>query len=111
MGMTLALIAVLGCFLFAELFQLLVKNILNKKRTPYEWQYFPLFSILFLALYTLQKVTLFPPPIAIFLKLGLLYSCIGMGILFCLFCIRYVHYQTYIFILNWLKRDDRNRLS
>ncbi|SFC35829.1 hypothetical protein SAMN04488168_10416 [Bacillus sp. 491mf] len=110
MGMTLALIVILGCFLFAELFQLLVRNILSKRRKPYELQYFPLFLMLFLLLYILQKVTLFPPTIAIFLKLGLIYSCIGMGILCCLLCLRYVHYQTYILIINWLKRDDGNRL-
>lgn len=111
MGITLALIAILGCFLFAELFQLLVRNILSKRRTPYELQYFPLFLMLFLMLYILQKVTFFPPTIAIFLKLGLLYSYIGMGILCCLFCLRYIHYQTYILMINWLKRDDGNRFS
>ncbi|SFI00842.1 hypothetical protein SAMN04488574_101227 [Bacillus sp. 71mf] len=111
MGMTLTLMVILGCFLFAELFQLFIRNILSKRRTPYELQYFPLFLMLFFMLYILQKVTLFPPTIEIFLKLGLLYSCIGMGILCCLFFLRYVHYQTYILILNWLNRDDGNRLS
>ena len=39
-----------------------------------------------------------------FLKFGLLYSGVGIALLFILFCIRYVHYQSYIFILNWLKK-------
>ncbi|PEA53388.1 hypothetical protein CON64_18255 [Bacillus pseudomycoides] len=111
MGMTLTLIVVLSCFLFAEIFQFLIRKMLSKRRTPYELQYFPLFLLLFLMLYILQKVTLFPPTIEIFLKFGLLYSCIGMGILSGLFCMRYVHYQSYILILNWLNRDDGNRLS
>ncbi|WP_028411165.1 hypothetical protein [Bacillus sp. 123MFChir2] len=109
--MTLALIVVLSCFLFAEFFQFLLRKILNNRRTPYEFQYFPLFLMLFLILFILQKVTLFPPTIEIFLKFGLLYSCIGMGILCGLFFLRHVHYQSYILILNWLNRDDGNRFS
>lgn len=82
-----------------------------KKRKPYEWQYIPLFFILFFALSILQSVTHFPPILNVILKFSLLYSSIGIAILFCLFCMRHIHYQSYVFILNWLNRDDGNRLT
>lgn len=111
MGMTSGLLLVGGCFLVAELCQILIRKIMYKKRKPYEWQYVPVFSVLFITLYMLQSVTHFPPMLSIFLKFGLLYSSFGISILLCLFCIRHVHYQSYIYILNWLKRDDGNRLT
>ncbi|WP_459503597.1 hypothetical protein [Bacillus sp. C1] len=111
MTMTSGLLLVGGCFVVAELCQIFIRQRMRKNRKPYEWQYIPVFSILFLNLYILQNITYFPPMLNIFVKFGLIYSGIGMAMLFSLFCIRHIHYQSYIFILNWLNRDDRNRLT
>ncbi|MEH7460043.1 MULTISPECIES: hypothetical protein [Bacillus] len=110
MTMTTGLFLVGGCFVVAELCQIFIRKMMRKKRKPYEWQYIPVFFILFCTLFFLQHTAHFPPILNIFLKFGLLYSGIGIAILFSLFCIRHIHYQSYIFILNWLNRADRNRL-
>ncbi|WP_439022822.1 hypothetical protein [Bacillus thuringiensis] len=109
--MTSGLVLIGGCFIVAELSHIYIRNRMYKKRKPYEIQYVPVFFLLFCMLVTLQNITNFPPLLNIFLKFGLLYSGTGIVLLFILFCIRYVHYQSYIFILNWLKQNDRNRLT
>ncbi len=111
MTMTSGLVLIGGCFLVAELSHKFIRKRMNKKRNPYELQYAPVFFLLFCMLLTLQNITNFPPLLHIFLKFGLLYSTTGIALLFLLFCIRYIHYQSYIFILNWLKQNDRNRLT
>lgn len=111
MIMTSGLVLIGGCFILAELSHKFIRKRASKKRKPYELQYVPVFFILFCMLVTVQNITNFSPLLNIFLKFGLLYSGVGMGLLFILFCIRYIHYQSYIFILNWLKQDDRNRLT
>ncbi|KFM98951.1 putative membrane protein [Bacillus clarus] len=109
--MTSGLLLVGGCFIIAELCQTYIRKRMYKKRKPYEWQYIPAFFILFCTLFLLQHIAHFPPMLNIFLKFGLLYSGIGIALLLILFCMRYIHYQSYIFILNWLNRDDKNRLT
>ncbi|MBO1580067.1 hypothetical protein [Bacillus sp. XF8] len=111
MTMTSGFLLIGGCFVVAELCQIFIRKKMHKKRKPYEWQYIPVFCILFFTLYILQNAIHFPPMLNIFLKFGLIYSGIGIAILVCLFCIRHIHYQSYIFILNWLNRDDGNRLT
>ncbi|WP_176538730.1 MULTISPECIES: hypothetical protein [Bacillus cereus group] len=111
MTMTSGFLLIGCCFIVAELCQIFIRKMMRKKRKPYEWQYIPVFCILFFTLSVLQNMTHFPPMLNIFLKFGLIYSGSGMMILFGLFCIRRVHYQSYIFILNWLNRDDGNRLT
>ncbi|HDX9691887.1 TPA: hypothetical protein ROY16_001503 [Bacillus thuringiensis] len=114
--MTSGLVLIGGCFIVAELCHIIIrkrmsKKRMSKKRKPYELQYVPVFFIIFCMLSTLQNIMNFPPLVNVFLKFGLLYSGVGIVLLFILFCIRYIHYQSYIFILNWLKQDDRNRLT
>ncbi|MEK4742298.1 MULTISPECIES: hypothetical protein [unclassified Bacillus (in: firmicutes)] len=111
MTITSGLVLVGGCFIVAELCQTFIRKRMYKKRRPYELQYIPVFLILFCMLFVLQNITYFPPLLNIFLKFGLLYSGGGIFLLFLLFCIRYIHYQSYIFILNWLKQSDRNHLT
>ncbi|MGN4443932.1 hypothetical protein ACTFOB_03250 [Bacillus cereus group sp. MYBK79-1] len=109
--MTSGLVLIGGCFVVAELIHMFIRKRMNKKKKPYELQYAPVFFLLFSMLITLQNITNFPPLLNIFVKFGLLYSSAGIAFLFLLFCIRYIHYQSYIFILNWLKQNDRNRLT
>ncbi|AJH05429.1 hypothetical protein P4493_23415 [Bacillus thuringiensis] len=109
--MTSGLVLIGGCFIVAELCHIIIRKRMIKKRKPYELQYVPVFFIIFCMLSTLQNIMNFPPLVNVFLKFGLLYSGVGIVLLFILFCIRYIHYQSYIFILNWLKQDDRNRLT
>ena len=111
MTMTSGLVLIGGCFIVAELCHIIIRKRMSKKKKPYELQYVPVFFIMFCMLSTLQNLMNFPPLVNVFLKFGLLYSGAGITLLFILFCIRYVHYQSYIFILNWLKQDDRNRLT
>ncbi|EEM96417.1 hypothetical protein bthur0013_21780 [Bacillus thuringiensis IBL 200] len=111
MTMTSGLVLIGGCFIVAELCHIIIRKRMSKKRKPYELQYVPVFFIIFCMLSTLQNIMNFPPLVNVFLKFGLLYSGVGIVLLFILFCIRYIHYQSYIFILNWLKQDDRNRLT
>lgn len=111
MTMTSGLVLIGGCFIVAELCHIIIRKRMIKKRKPYELQYVPVFFIIFCMLSTLQNIMNFPPLVNVFLKSGLLYSGVGIVLLFILFCIRYIHYQSYIFILNWLKQDDRNRLT
>lgn len=111
MSMTSGLVLIGGCFIVAELCHTIIRKRMSKKKKPYELQYIPVFFIMFCMLSTLQNLMNFPPLVNVFLKFGLLYSGVGIVLLFIVFCIRYVHYQSYIFILNWLKQDDRNRLT
>ncbi len=111
MTMTSGLVLIGGCFIVAELCHIIIRKRMSKEKKPYELQYIPVFFIMFCMLSTLQNLMNFPPLVNVFLKFGLLYSGVGIALLFILFCIRYVHYQSYIFILNWLKQDDRNRLT
>ncbi len=111
MTMTSGLVLIGGCFIVAEMSHIFIRKRMNKKRKPYELQYVPVFFILFCMLAILQNMTNFPPLLNIFLKFGLLYSGAGIALVFILFCIRYIHYQSYIFILNWLKQNERNRLT
>ncbi|GAB6517769.1 hypothetical protein bcgnr5386_34580 [Bacillus cereus] len=111
MTMTSGLVLIGGCFIVAELCHILIQKRMSKQKKPYELQYVPVFFIMFCMLSTLQNLMNFPPLVNVFLKFGLLYSGAGITLLFILFCIRYVHYQSYIFILNWLKQDDRKRLT
>lgn len=111
MTMTSGLVLIGGCFIVAELCHIIIRKRMIKKKKPYELQYVSVFFIMFCMLSTLQNLINFPPLVNVFLKFGLLYSGVGIALLFILFCIRYVHYQSYIFILNWLKQDDRNRLT
>ncbi|MGE7884786.1 hypothetical protein [Bacillus sp. NPDC094077] len=111
MTITSGLVVIGGCFIVAEISHIFIRKRMNKKRKPYELQFVPVFFILFSMLAILQNMTNFPPLLNIFLKFGLLYSGAGIALLFILFCIRYIHYQSYIFILNWLKQTDRNRLT
>ncbi|MGH0428117.1 hypothetical protein ACQVPL_02345 [Bacillus hominis] len=111
MTMTAGLALVGSCFIVAELCQVFIRKRMYKRRRPYELQYIPVFVILFCMLFVLQNATYFPPLLNIFLKFGLLYSGVGIFLLFLLICVRYIHYQSYIFILNWLKKSDRNPLT
>ncbi|PQZ54661.1 MULTISPECIES: hypothetical protein [Bacillus] len=111
MTMTAGLALVGSCFIVAELCQIFIRKRMYKKSRPYELQYIPVFVILFCMLFVLQNASHFPPLLNIFLKFGLLYSGFGIFLLFLLFCVRYIHYQSYIFILNWLKKSDRTPLT
>ncbi|MCP8968978.1 hypothetical protein [Ectobacillus ponti] len=77
---------------------------LQRRGLPFEFQYMPLFVFLFLALYGLHSMVLFPPTISLLVKFGLLYSIIGVLVLCVLAFLRLLHYQSYIFLVNWLKR-------
>ncbi|ABS21963.1 hypothetical protein ACRS6Y_16750 [Bacillus cytotoxicus] len=109
MSITTGLVLIGSCFFIAEMCQLFMRRNMRIKRKPCEWQYTPFFFVLLITLFLVQNIIHFPPLLSIILKFGLLYSGIGLLILFCLFCIRHTHYQSYIFILNWLNRDDNNR--
>ncbi|EJS55056.1 hypothetical protein [Bacillus nitratireducens] len=111
MTMTAGLVLVGSCFIVAELCQIFIRKRMYKKRRPYELQYVPVFVILFCMLFALQNAIHFSPLLNIFLKFGLLYSGVGIALICILFCIRYIHYQSYIFILNWLKKSDRSHLT
>ncbi|WP_369899838.1 hypothetical protein [Bacillus manliponensis] len=94
---------IIACFVVAELWYSVIKRVLQKKRKPYEWQCFSLFVLLLFISCTLQYVITHPYILTLFLKFSMLYSIIGLTIVLSLFCMKYVHYQSYIYILNWLK--------
>ncbi|MFX3630010.1 MAG: hypothetical protein ACE3JR_11970 [Ectobacillus sp.] len=93
------------CFLFIEAISLLLARLLRKKGWSYELQHLPLFLMQLGALYSFHKAILFPPALQVLVQFGLLYSGIGAGSLVFLGLVRHLHYQSYIFIVNWLRRS------
>lgn len=108
--MMIQFIVIMSCFIVAELWYSFIRKVLQKKRKPYEWQCFSLFFLLFFISCTLQYLVTPPYMLTLFLKFSMLYSIIGLTIAGCLFCVKYVHYQSYIYILNWLKYGEENHL-
>ncbi|MFD3450059.1 hypothetical protein ACFDTO_36395 [Microbacteriaceae bacterium 4G12] len=105
MSIVTGIACVVLCFVFIEAISGVFTRKLRTRGLPYEIQYFPLFFLLFFTLQNLQEVVKPQPILTLLLKLGLFYSFIGGCFLLFLAFLRHLHYQTYIFIINWLKRE------
>ncbi|WP_028399637.1 hypothetical protein [Ectobacillus panaciterrae] len=105
MTVAMGVICAILCLILAEGIHIWLAKFLCKKGAPYEMQHLPLFFIMFLTLCIIRQYTLFPPAFTALFKFGLLYSGAGAVILLFLALIRQMHYQSYILIINWLKRE------
>lgn len=105
MSVAAGVVSAVLCLVLAEVAHILLAKVLRSMGLPYEIQHLPLFLILLIALYIVYKVFLFPPAINVLMKFGILYGGIGASLLILLALIRQLHYQTYVFILNWFKKE------
>ncbi|MBO9129330.1 hypothetical protein [Bacillus sp. 165] len=99
---------IIGGFLFyvtAEAASSKLAQLLGKKGIPYELQHVPMFLVLFLTTGVIYKQSMLAPMAEMVLKFLLLYSAVGVVFLLFLALVRQLHYQSYIFLLNWLKRE------
>lgn len=92
-------------YLITEAVTKRVAGLLGKKGLPYELQQLPMFLVLFIGTGSAYKHIMLAPIAEVIIKFVLLYSAVGIVFLLFLALIRQLHYQSYIFILNWLRRD------
>jgi hypothetical protein len=105
MTVAMGVISAILCLVLAEVIHMLLARLLRKKGAPYEMQHLPLFFAMFVMLAAIYQYVLLPPAFTVLIQFGLLYSGAGAVILLFLAFMRQLHYQSYIFIINWLKRE------
>ncbi|UOY92925.1 hypothetical protein MUG87_01920 [Ectobacillus sp. JY-23] len=93
------------CLLMAEWVHIRLARTLRQAGAPFELQHLPLFSIMLLSLYAILRLMVLSPSVSLCLKFGIIYSATGSLFLLFLFFIKILHYQTYIFLVNWLRSD------
>lgn len=104
MSATWGIVSAISCLVLCEMIGFILMKRLGTKGVPYEIPHLPVLVLTFSALYAIEKVALFSPTLRVLVQFGMLYCMIAASVLLLLAFIRQIHYQSYIFILNWLKK-------